>query len=224
MLGAEVLKKGRENALLASERPVSETVSTKLPLILGSASPRRREILSGLGLPIVVLPADIDESVRPNEAAAAYLERIVAEKLRAVTSRLGAQPGAAVLVADTSVVIDDDILGKPVDTADAVRLLTRLCGHVHRVHTRYAIGRTNGALVVARTVTTEVTLRAASALEIERYARSGEGLDKAGAYAAQGKGSFLVERVNGSYTNVVGLPACEVVRDLETHGLLGPFP
>jgi septum formation protein len=194
------------------------------PLILGSASPRRREILSGLGLTLVVLPADIDESVRAGESPAAYLERIVQEKLEAVTSRLGAQPAAAVLVADTSVIIDGDILGKPSDSADAVRLLTRLCGRVHRVHTRYAIGRPDGALAVARTVTTEVTLRAASADEIERYARSGEGLDKAGAYAAQGIGSFLVERVNGSYTNVVGLPACEVVLDLKQHGMLGPFP
>ncbi|HTQ05775.1 MAG TPA: Maf family protein [Polyangiaceae bacterium] len=194
------------------------------PLILGSASPRRREILAGLGVAIVVLPADIDESVGPGEAAAAYLERIVGGKLRAVARRLGAQPARALLVADTSVVIDGEILGKPQDTADAVRLLSRLCGRVHRVHTRYAIGRPNGELVVARTVTTEVTLRAASADEIERYARSGEGLDKAGAYAAQGIGSFLVERVNGSYTNVVGLPACEVVLDLKQHGLLGPFP
>ncbi len=194
------------------------------PLILGSASPRRREILSGLGLSIVVLPADIDESVRPGETAAAYLERIVLDKLHAVTNRLGERPAAAVLVADTSVIIDDSILGKPSDVADAVRLLTRLCGRVHRVHTRYAIGTSSGALVVARTVTTEVTLRAASADEIDRYARSGEGLDKAGAYAAQGIGSFLVERVNGSYTNVVGLPACEVVLDLKEHGLLGPFP
>ena len=199
-------------------------VSVQTPLILGSASPRRREILAGLGLPIFVLPADVDESVRPGEQPGAYLERIVGDKLRKVTSRLGEREGAAVLVADTSVVIDDTILGKPADTADAVRLLAQLCGRMHRVHTRYAIGLPNGVLVVARTVTTEVWLRAASADEIFAYARSGEGLDKAGAYAAQGVGAFLVERINGSYTNVVGLPACEVVLDLKQHGLLGPFP
>jgi septum formation protein len=203
---------------------VIDCVSADRPLVLGSASPRRREILTGLGLPLVVLPADIDESVRPHETAGHYLERIVDDKLRAVTSRLEERPFAAVLVADTSVVIDEEILGKPRDTADAVRVLSLLCGRVHRVLTRYAIGRPDGVRIVARTVTTEVMLRAASAEEISAYARSGEGLDKAGAYAAQGKGSFLVERLNGSYTNVVGLPACEVVLDLKQHGLLGPFP
>lgn len=201
-----------------------DLVSVATPLILGSASPRRREILTSLGLPIRVLPADIDESVRPAELPAAYLERIVADKLRKVTSRLGEREGAAVLVADTSVIIDDEILGKPSDTADAMRLLARLSGRMHRVLTRYALGLPNGVLVVARTVTTEVWLRAASADEISAYARSGEGLDKAGAYAAQGVGAFLVERINGSYSNVVGLPACEVVLDLKQHGLLGPFP
>jgi septum formation protein len=199
-------------------------LSAKNPLILGSASPRRREILAGLGLPIFVLPADVDESVQPGEAPAAYLERIVGDKLTRVTERLGEREGAAVLVADTSVIVEQDILGKPTDVADAVRLLTRLCGRMHHVLTRYAIGLPNGAVVAARTVTTEVWLRAASTDEISAYAQSGEGLDKAGAYAAQGVGTFLVERLNGSYTNVVGLPACEVVLDLKQHGLLGPFP
>lgn len=199
-------------------------LSAQNPLILGSASPRRREILTGLGLPIFVLPADVDESVRPGEAPSAYLERIVGDKLTRVTERLGGRDGAAVLVADTSVIVEQDILGKPADVADAVRLLTRLCGRMHRVLTRYAIGLPNGALVAARTVATEVWLRAAGADEIAAYARSGEGLDKAGAYAAQGVGAFLVERLNGSYTNVVGLPACEVVLDLKQHGLLGPYP
>jgi septum formation protein len=200
------------------------SINAQKPLILGSASPRRREILGGLGLPIFVLPADVDESVRPSETPAAYLERIVLDKLRGVTERLGSREAAAILVADTSVIVDADILGKPVDVADAVRLLTRLCGRMHRVLTRYAIGLPSGEQVVARTVASEVWLRAASADEIDAYARSGEGLDKAGAYAAQGVGAFLVERLNGSYTNVVGLPACEVVRDLKEHGLLGPFP
>lgn len=199
-------------------------ITSQTPLILGSASPRRREILGGLGIPIFVLPADVDETVRAGETPALYLERIVGDKLRRVTGKLGEHQGAAVLVADTSVIIDDEILGKPSDEADAVRLLTRLCGHMHRVLTRYAIGLPSGVLVTARTVSTEVWLRAATDDEISAYARSGEGLDKAGAYAAQGVGAFLVERIDGSYTNVVGLPACEVVLDLKRHGLLGPFP
>jgi septum formation protein len=105
-------------------------------------------------------------------------------------------------------------------------LLTDLCGHTHRVTTRYAIAidAPFETASVARSVHTEVTLRAASPGEIRRYAASGEGLDKAGAYAAQGLGSFLVERVDGSYTNVVGLPASEVIADLTKLGLLGEYP
>jgi septum formation protein len=203
---------------------MSVLVSREAPLVLGSASPRRREILQSLGIPIVVLPANVDESARPAEAAEGYLERIVTDKLRTVAGRVGDHPGAALLVADTSVVLDDDILGKPADTAEAIALLGRLCGRAHRVLTRYALARRSGELLVARTVASDVWLRAASADEIAAYARTGEGLDKAGAYAVQGVGAFLVERIAGSYSNVVGLPACEVVLDLRQQGLLGLFP
>ena len=131
------------------------------------------------------------------------------------------------LVADTTVVIDGQILGKPADAADAVAILSRLVGRSHDVFTCYAIGRAEpgeGALLATRTVHTEVRLRRASAAEVEAYARTGEGLDKAGAYAAQGIGTFLVEGVTGSYSNVVGLPACELVSDLTRLGLLAGFP
>ena len=153
------------------------------------------------------------------------MSRIVSEKLSAVAARLSLA-FSAVLVADTVVVIDGEVLGKPRDVADAARLLRRIVGRTHTVFTRYAISLPDAPAVirVARTVATEVSLRAASDDEITRYAASGEGLDKAGAYAAQGLGSFLVERMVGSYSNVVGLPACEVVLDLRTLGLLGPFP
>jgi septum formation protein len=203
------------------------------PLLLGSASPRRRDILASLGLPFSVLAADIVEDVLPGETPGPYLERITLAKLAAIWQRLGSgaspTPGsiAAVLVADTTVVIDDQILGKPADAADAVAILSRLVGRSHEVFTRYAIGRAQpgeGALLAARTVRTEVRLRRASAAEVEAYARTGEGLDKAGAYAAQGVGSFLVEGVTGSYSNVVGLPACELVSDLTRLGLLAGFP
>jgi septum formation protein len=205
------------------------------PLLLGSASPRRRDILASLGLPFVVLAADIVEDVLPGETPGPYLERITLAKLAAIWQRLarGAsavpEPGsiAAVLVADTTVVIDDQILGKPADVADAVAILSRLVGRSHDVFTRYAIGRAEpgeGALLGTRTVRTEVRLRRASAADVEAYARTREGLDKAGAYAAQGIGSFLVEGVTGSYSNVVGLPACELVSDLAQLGLLVGFP
>jgi septum formation protein len=156
------------------------------------------------------------------------LQRIVRDKLSAVSrvlERSGRREHAAVLVADTTVVIDDDVLGKPDDVADAERLLRRICGRTHVVKTRYAIAFAGSSSVeCARTVETRVTLRAASDEEIRRYAATREGLDKAGAYAAQGIGAFLVERIEGSYTNVVGLPACEVVSDLQTLGLLRQFP
>ena len=205
------------------------------PLLLGSGSPRRRDILASLRLPFVVLAADIVEDVLPDETPRAYLERITLAKLEAVWQRLARQadlavpPGgvAAVLVADTTVVIDGQILGKPADVADAVATLSRLVGRSHEVFTRYAIGRAApgaDAMLAARTVRTEVRLRSASAAEIEAYARTGEGLDKAGAYAAQGIGTFLVEGVTGSYSNVVGLPACELVSDLTLLGLIDGFP
>ena len=191
------------------------------PLVLGSGSPRRREILSALGLPFHVLAADIDEAVRPGEPALRYLERIAAEKLAGVRARLGAAAHAAILVADTSVVVDGDVLGKPSDVEDAARLFSRIAGRVHSVYTRYAIGLVGvPGVSVARTVETHVYIRAASADEIRAYAATGEGLDKAGAYAAQGIGSFFIERVVGSYSNVVGLPACEVLADLRALGLV----
>jgi len=192
------------------------------PLILGSGSPRRRDIVSALGLPFQVLAADIDEDQRAGEAPLDYLARIAQEKLAGVRARLGSVKHAAVLVADTTVVIDGDILGKPSDVADAVRLFSRIAGRIHTVYTRYAIGLPGqpGARV-ERTVATQVQMRAADGAEIRAYAATGEGLDKAGAYAAQGVGAFFIERVEGSYSNVIGLPACELLTDLRALGLLG---
>jgi septum formation protein len=192
------------------------------PLILGSGSPRRREIISALGLPFQVLAADIDEDRRAGEPPLDYLDRIAEEKLQGVRARLDGVRHAAVLVADTTVVVDDDVLGKPSDVEDAVRLFSRIAGRVHTVYTRYAIGlpgQTGARL--ARTVATQVHMRAADVAEIRAYAATGEGLDKAGAYAAQGVGTFFIERVEGSYSNVVGLPACELLTDLRALGLLG---
>lgn len=211
-------------------------ISRSRPLLLGSASPRRSSLLASLGLPFVVLPADIVEDAESGERPHAYLERIARAKLAAVQARLAGAPHlpdapkgvAAILVADTTVVIDDSIVGKPADVAEAVSTLNRLVGRTHTVLTRYlvagALAHAGGAPEIARTVSTQVTLRAASAEEVLGYARSGEGLDKAGAYAAQGLGAFLVEAVSGSYTNVVGLPVCELVSDLKQAGLLQAFP
>jgi septum formation protein len=204
--------------------------SKSVPLVLGSASPRRRDILGGLGIPIRVLPGDIDETPRPSERAVDYLERIVKDKLDDVVRRLAAGGGkeavAGVLVADTIVVVDESILGKPRDVAEARQLLSLIVGRTHVVRTRYAIAVAPhlDRLAVARTVESQVTMRAADPGVVARYAATGEGLDKAGAYAGQGIGAFLVERIEGSFSNVVGLPACEVVLDLERLGIVQDYP
>ncbi|NLE87986.1 MAG: septum formation protein Maf [Myxococcales bacterium] len=199
------------------------------PLVLGSQSPRRFDILSGLGIPLRVRPADVDETRREGESAVRYVERVTTAKLEAVGRELAVEREGdigGVLTADTTVVVDGDVLGKPMDVADAVRLLGRIAGRAHQVLTCYAIGTPDapGRVAALRTVESRVFMRGASLEELERYARTGEGLDKAGAYAVQGIGAFLVERIDGSYTNVVGLPACEVVVDLQRLGLLGAFP
>jgi septum formation protein len=207
-------------------RPTATIISSDTPLLLGSASPRRREILAGLGLPIHVLPSDVAEEQARDESPAAYLERIVLDKLSGVARLCADLRYAAILVADTIVVVDGDVLGKPVDVTQAAELVGRLVGRTHTVYTGYALSLPAAPARPAtyRVVATEVGMRAASNDEVVRYARTGEGLDKAGAYAAQGIGAFLIERIAGSYTNVIGLPACELVRDLCALGLLGGFP
>jgi septum formation protein len=201
-------------------------VSQQAPLILGSASPRRRDLLAGLGLPFVVRPPDICEDRASKEAPNEYVERMACEKLLALASTPKGQGGSALLTADTTVVIDGDVLGKPSDTREAFELLRRISGREHRVHTAYAIahGDRPDRVVRLRRVESSVFLRQASDEELHRYAETGEGLDKAGAYAVQGIGAFLVERIDGSYTNVVGLPVCEMVVDFRDLGLLESFP
>jgi septum formation protein len=202
-------------------------ITDEHPLILGSGSPRRREILSGLGIPLRIVVGSVDETPRPAEAVHEYLSRVVADKLDAALGKLPRGDAVpAVLVADTIVVVDGEILGKPRDVGEAAQLVSRLVGRSHVVRTRYAIqeGRAPGGPRVERTVESLVTMRAAGSDVVARYAATGEGLDKAGAYAAQGIGAFLVEKIDGSFSNVVGLPACEVARDLVEMGLLEGFP
>jgi septum formation protein len=201
-------------------------ISEQQPLILGSASPRRRELLKALGILHIVRTVEIDERPASAEAAEPYVERIVGDKMSAVQQLVRREnlQHAAIVVADTTVVVDHEVLGKPVDVADAQRLLSRIAGRDHQVLTRYAIALPEGQPSVARTVSSQVTLRAATADELRRYAESGEGLDKAGAYAVQGLGAFLVKAISGSWSNVVGLPVCELVEDLAGLGVLGPFP
>jgi septum formation protein len=207
-------------------------IDTATPLLLCSASPRRREILSALGLPIRVVGLEVDESVARSEAADAYLVRVVGDKLAAAGKVPELRGAAAVLVADTSVIVDGEIVGKPAGLATAVSMLRSLSGRAHEVWTRFAVAAVTGepseppllGEPIAQTVRTRVWFRKLDEDEIVAYAATGEGLDKAGAYAIQGIGAFAVSHIEGSCSNVVGLPACEVVLALRRAGLLGAFP
>lgn len=199
------------------------------PLLLGSSSPRRREILATLRLPLRVAAADVDESGRPGEGAGAYLERVALAKLTAAQRLPEAAGAGGILAADTAVILDGQVLGKPRDEAEARAMIGALAGRVHEVWTRFALagpgeGAAAGPPLHAETVVTRVEFRALGEEEIAGYAATGEGLDKAGAYAIQGVGAFAVARIEGSYSNVVGLPACEVIAALRRTGLLPRFP
>jgi len=190
-----------------------------LPLVLGSASPRRRELLARAGVASEIVPADIEERALPGESPETLVERLAREKARAVAERLGATPRRVVLGADTIVVVDRDVLGKPTDPDDAVRLLGRLVGREHVVMTAVALVASDRPDAAAtRVVTSRVAMRAAALDEIRRYVATGEPLDKAGAYAAQGEGRRFIEAIRGSETNVIGLPMEETLALLRAHG------
>jgi septum formation protein len=179
-------------------------------VVLASSSPRRRELLGRLGLTFQIVVPDVDETALPGERPDDHVRRLAADKARTVADRA---PGAVVLAADTIVVLDGDILGKPVDGADACRLLGRLAGRTHMVYTGVAVVSGQGRLHAA-VVNSAVTISQLSPEEIAKYVATGEPLDKAGAYAVQGGGGRFVTTVAGSLTNVIGLPL------QETHSLL----
>jgi len=179
-------------------------------LILASASPRRAELLRAAGYEFDVVAADVDESIRDGESPSRYVRRLAADKSAAVSS---ADRTCAILGADTTVVVDDEILAKPRDAADAAAMLRRLSGRRHDVLT--GVSLRHGAYEVGRVEWTGVYVAALTDEEIAWYVATGEGRDKAGAYAIQGFASRFIPRIEGSYSNVVGLPvAC--VRELLT--------
>jgi septum formation protein len=180
-------------------------------LILASASPRRRQLLTRAGIAFEVIPADISERGRPSERPGEYAVRVAAEKALAVARRIGPAPRRHVLGADTIVVVDGAVLGKPRDAEHAVRLLERLAGRSHEVITAVAVAASDTLEIRTTAVTTRVTMRPATAEELRAYVATGEPLDKAGAYAIQGGGRALIEKVDGSESNVVGLPLEETL-------------
>ena len=190
---------------------------TVAELVLASASPRRQRFLHELGLDFIVQPADVDETLRPGELPAGFVRRLAEDKAQTVAI---ARPTAWILAADTIVEVDGEILGKPVDAADAVRLLQKLRNRWHAVWTGFCLRR--AAAVMTGVVRSEVRFGDFSDAVCAAYVATGEPLDKAGAYGIQGKGAFLVREIKGSYSNVVGLPLHEVVDALLGQGIIEP--
>jgi len=193
------------------------------PLVLASGSPRRKDLLRLAGVKYRICVPDIDETPVQTESPRAMVRRLSREKaLESWRNFLSAKQSAFILSADTTVVSPGGrVLGKPHDSAEAVQMIRSLQGRVHQVLTGYTLLDVElGVLArsVTRVIRTKVAIQALSHLEIQRYVGLGESLDKAGAYAAQGFGMAIIESISGSYTNVVGLPMTEVMRDLKKFG------
>ena len=181
------------------------------PILLASGSPRRRELLTQAGIPFEVIPSDAEELTGSSLPLAALVEENARRKACSVSAL---RPGRIVLGADTLVCIGEHRLGKPKDRADAERMLRMLSGKSHRVVTGICL--TDGKRTVSESVSTLVRFRTLSEARISAYLDTGEYADKAGAYAIQGKGCVLVERLEGDFYNVVGLPVCRVSELLES--------
>jgi len=184
-------------------------------ILLASASPRRSELLRQVGIAHEVRPVEVDEAPQPGEAPSAYVLRLAEAKAAALWSRLRSEERAPVLAADTTVALEGEIFGKPGESAAARRMLGRLSGRTHEVHTAVALRHPGGA--AARVSSSSVTLRALEPAEIDWYCGTGEPLDKAGGYAVQGRAAVFISRIAGSYSGIMGLPL------YETWELLAPL-
>jgi septum formation protein len=187
-------------------------------VILASASPRRRELLALIGIEHEVMPANIDETQLDGETAVEHAERLALEKAHVIARQA---PKAVVIAADTIVVIDGHILGKPRDPDDAAAMLRRLSGRSHRVHTAVAVAA--GERVESAVESVDVTFRALRDEEIAAYIATGEPMDKAGAYGIQGYGATIVERVDGDYFSVMGLGLRRLIELLAKTGFTYRF-
>jgi len=192
--------------------------TTDPAIVLASASPRRSELLELAGVPFRVAPADIPEEPLPDEEAVAHALRLAEEKARTAAERESS--GRFFVGADTIVVLNGRIMGKPVDETDAVHMLSDLSGQTHEVVTAYAVLDKQNNVCIKRAVRTQVVFKLLLQQEIFNYVKTGCPLDKAGAYAIQGGAAHFVQEIHGSYTNVVGLPTCELVETLHQLGAL----
>jgi septum formation protein len=187
------------------------------PLVLASASPRRKEMLRLVGVRFAILHGDVDETPREGEAPEDYALRLSESKARAVAVM---RPGRWVLGADTIVTIDGELLGKPATRDEARCMIRKLSGREHTVITAFTLFNSEQAEVIRQAVSSQVRFKEIPNDEVEWYVATDEPYDKAGGYAVQGKASFLISEIRGSYTNVVGLPLCEVVEALKELGLV----
>ncbi|HOG12966.1 MAG: Maf family protein [Smithellaceae bacterium] len=192
-------------------------LSLSSPLILASASPRRRELLRSVGLTFKIRPADVDETGLPDESPRAHVRRLSRDKAGAIAHQY---PKALVLGADTIVVIDGRILGKPKNKKEAREMLQRLSSRRHTVLTGFTIACVRAGMSRTKIVQSTVQFKKISPEETAWYVNGDEPYDKAGGYAAQGKGASFIQAIRGSYTNVIGLPLCEVVEELNHLGVL----
>ncbi|MEZ7198015.1 Maf family protein [Pseudodesulfovibrio karagichevae] len=189
------------------------------PIVLASGSPRRRELMSDLGLTFDVHPSPLDEPLpEPGESPAAYVLRMAELKTLDVAARFR---GATVIGADTAVVLGNRIMGKPQSKLDALEMLTALSGATHQVVSGFCVVLPDGK-TLSEAVSTDVDMRQSSEAELMSYIETGEPMDKAGAYAIQGVGTFLVTAIRGSYTNVVGLPVARVLEILLSWAIVVP--
>ncbi len=192
-------------------------------LVLASASPRRAELLRAAGYTFEIVACDVDESMKPGESPSTYVRRLAAEKSAAAMAALNGSASFVILGADTTVVVDGEILGKPRDDDEAAAMLQRLAGRRHEVLT--AVSLRQGAYELGRVETTAVWFLPLTKNDIDSYVASGECRDKAGAYAIQGVASRFIPRIDGSYSNVVGLPVAtvaELLTEFRQRAIAGP--
>ena len=197
-----------------------QAINKENPLILASNSPRRKRLLQQIGLPFRSLPSQVDENQAPGEPPVKAV-LLAEKKAKAVYSQ---SKDSWILGADTMVVVDGRILGKPRDHEDIHSMLSRLSDKEHEVITGFCVLDPSGEVAHSEAITTLVKMKRLSKGEINAYVATGEPFGKAGSYAIQGVGAFMVESISGSYTNVVGLPLCALVKSLLALGALKDFP
>jgi len=193
----------------------------KKKIILASASPRRRELLKHLGLTFEVIPSKIEEDVKYGEEPCEHVLRLARLKAQEIARD---QDSAVIIGADTIVVLGGEILGKPKDEEEAFAMLSQLSGRVHKVFTGFCVLDASDGSEYSEAVESKVRFKHLTPEEIRGYIKTGEPMDKAGAYAVQGRGSYMIKEIQGSYTNVVGLPLCELVEVLSRVKVIDLFP